>query len=132
MSESHAMEIDGKKFFIYEIRVAGSFIMGLDARPLPEIRKAWVAAWRAHASAVYALSAKSTKANIKNIRAAKLDEPSFGADDDPETTPVPQWSPTADEMLTLNGVDQLDGRGSVSILANKIVGIAYREDRKKP
>ena len=130
--QPHVMTVDGKMYFAYEIKVPGGYVTGWDERTIDVIRSRWIDAWKAHASAIYELSARTTKANVKNFRAAKVEEASFGADDsDPETEAVPQWYPTTDEMLILNGIKPLDGRGSASVMANKIAGIAYKDDRKK-
>lgn len=130
--QQHVVVADGKKFFGYEIRVTGGFLYGWDERPIGVLRKAWLDAWKKHAAVICALSERKTAANIKNFRTVKqVEESSFGSDGDPETAPTPQWFPGLDEMLVLNGIEPLDGKGSLVVFAPKVVGISYRDDKRK-
>ncbi len=128
------MEVDGKKFYSYLLlRDDGTVIYGIDERPMPAVRKAWLDAWRATATKRRSHELACAHAEIvNNFAAKKADE--YGDNDPSEAAfakklmAAPACSPDVDELLILDGITSQDARGSVTVLANSISAIAYADE----
>lgn len=121
------LTFDGKGFYPYMVFVRdGLPLVGFDEEPIQKVRRRWIQAFKAVASAHTSKSLESVKAEIGNAHAAKkVVEDGLTDIDEADIRSVPHITPTEDWLFVLNGITTRDGYGSIAHLADDIMGLAY-------